>query len=447
MRNGRLSGSRYSRARRDWAIIVSDLVRAPHQKGPHGGDPSHQVPGPVVRPGVLQRSFGGLELRLDAGVLARAEQHLGIGHPKRRPGIQQRGWERLQPAKDGDQRATKVQRHPVALDEALGPLDVMASRSMLEGLDLEAVGLIPLAGAEVVLIHGPGRDRALLAPLPQQIGEQMVVPVPAPLAVQGDDEQVGPIEVLEGLLAGGRGVEQHGITERAAEPIEDGRAQQEGLHGFGLPLEDFFDQIVEHEVVAAGERGDEAGSVFTALQRDRGELQTGDPALGPAFERTDLVGGEVEVHDLVEKAGGLGRGEAQIGGAQLGQLASGAQSGQGQRGILAGGDDQVHLGRQVLDQEGQRIVDRLGVEDVVVVENEHDIARDGGDVVEQGRQRRLRSVAGPAAIGARSIPLRRSRAQPSAEPRSDRSESGWGRCRLHRATTMPPLARSPRPIR
>ena len=129
----------------------------------------------------------------------------------------------------------------------------------------------------------------------------MVVAVPAPLVVQGDDEQVGPIEVLEGLLAGGRGVEQHGITERAAEPIEDGRPQQEGLHGFGLPLEDLLDQVVEHEVVAAGERRDEAGDVFTALQRDRGQLQTGDPALGPGFERGDLVRGEVEVHHLVEE--------------------------------------------------------------------------------------------------------------------------------------------------
>ena len=172
---------------------------------------------------------------------------------------------------------------------------------MLEGFDLEAVGLVPLAGTEVVLIHTSGRDRDLLAPLPQQIGEQMVVAVPAPLVVEGDDEQVGPIEVFEGLLTGGRGVEQHGITEGAAEPIEDGRPQQEGLHGFGLPLEDFLDQVVEHEVVAAGERRDEARGVLTALQRDRGQLQAGDPALGPGFERGDLVRGEVEVHHLVEE--------------------------------------------------------------------------------------------------------------------------------------------------
>ena len=98
---------------------------------------------------------------------------------------------------------------------------------------------------------------------------------------------------------------------------------------------------------------------------------------------------EVEAHRLSEEVGGLGRGEAEVGAAHLGQLASGAQSRQGQRGILAGGDDQVHLGRQVRDQEGQRIVHRPGVEDVVVVEDEHDVARDGGEVVEQGREYRF----------------------------------------------------------
>ena len=37
---------------------------------------------------------------------------------------------------------------------------------------------------------------------------------------------------------------------------------------FGAP-EDFFDQIVQHEMVAAGERLDKVGGVFASLQRDR----------------------------------------------------------------------------------------------------------------------------------------------------------------------------------
>ena len=39
-------------------------------------------------------------------------------------------------------------------------------------------------------------------------------------------------------------------------------------------------------------------------------------------------------------------------------------------GILAGGDDQVHLWRQVLEQEGKRLVNGLGINDMVIIENE-----------------------------------------------------------------------------
>ena len=68
---------------------------------------------------------------------------------------------------------------------------------------------------------------------------------------------------------------------------------------------------------------------------------------------------EVQAHRLVEKFGGFGGGKAQVGGAQFGQLVAGAQPGQGELGVLAGGDDQVHLGRQVLEQKGEGIVNRL----------------------------------------------------------------------------------------
>ena len=94
----------------------------------------------------------------------------------------------------------------------------------------------------------------------------MVIAVPTPLVVQGDEEQVGVFEIFQGFLPGTRGVEQNGITQGARHPVEDGRAQQERLDAFGLLPEDFFHQIVQHEMVAAGERSDEAGGVLLSLQ-------------------------------------------------------------------------------------------------------------------------------------------------------------------------------------
>ena len=54
---------------------------------------------------------------------------------------------------------------------------------------------------------------------------------------------------------------QNGFAERAAQAIENGCAQQESLNIFWLALENFFEQIIEHEAVAAGEGLDEAGGV------------------------------------------------------------------------------------------------------------------------------------------------------------------------------------------
>ena len=87
-------------------------------------------------------------------------------------------------------------------------------------------------------------------------------------------------------------------------------------------------------------------------------MQAGNPAFGATFQRGNVFGREVEAHDLVEKSGGFGGRKPQVGRTQLGHLPPGAQAGQGQRRILAGGDDQMHLRRLVLQQKGKNIVNR-----------------------------------------------------------------------------------------
>ena len=58
--------------------------------------------------------------------------------------------------------------------------------------------------------------------------------------------------------------------------------------------------------------------------------------------------------------------------------------------ILAGGDDQVHPWWQVLEEIGEGIVNRSGIDDVVVVEDEDEILLDGGgDLVEEGSENRF----------------------------------------------------------
>ena len=49
----------------------------------------------------------------------------------------------------------------------------------------------------------------------------------------------------------------------------------------GLPVEDLLDEVVDDVPVVAGEPGDERATGRRGPQRQRGQLQRGDPALGP----------------------------------------------------------------------------------------------------------------------------------------------------------------------
>ena len=85
-----------------------------------------------------------------------------------------------------------------------------------------------------------------------------------------------------------------------------------------------------------------------------------------------------------EEFGRFAGGEAQCLGAEFGELSTAAQASERQLGVFAGGDDEVHLGGQMLEQEGEGLVNRWRFDEVVVVEDEDEVVGDGGDVVEQG---------------------------------------------------------------
>ena len=96
-----------------------------------------------------------------------------------------------------------MQRHRVAFHQAHGALDVIGRSRMVKSLKHQVIVFIPLAGTDVVV----GHVVALLQPLPQQFGKEMVIAVPTPLVVQGDDEEVGMFEIFQGFLPGSSGLE------------------------------------------------------------------------------------------------------------------------------------------------------------------------------------------------------------------------------------------------
>ena len=98
----------------------------------------------------------------------------------------------------------------------------------------------------------------------------------------------------------------------------------------------------------------------------------------------DVGGVQVEPDDLVEVRRHLVEGEPQVRSAHLDQLATCPQPGERQGRVGARADHQVHLLREVLQQEAHVRGDRRAVGEVVVVEHEAEPSRQGTELVEDG---------------------------------------------------------------
>ena len=211
------------------------------------------------------------------------------------------------------------------------------------------MALVPLAGALV-------QQRNLLRLLaeqarPQHVGEQVVVAVPLPPVVQRDDEQVGALQGHDHLATVGAAGD--GVTQRSGEPVQNRGLQQEAANRVRLVRQHFLDQVVDEVPVVAGEPGDEAARILAPLQGERGELQRGDPPLGPLLQDGDVRRGQIQARHHIEVRIGLVGGESQVRGPDLDQLAAHPPPSQRQVRVGAGAEHDVHVGRQVLQQEGQ----------------------------------------------------------------------------------------------
>ena len=187
-------------------------------------------------------------------------------------------------------------------------------------------------------------------------------------------------------------------------------------------VEDLVREVVEDEALAAAEGVDEGGGIGSIAQRDRRQLEAGDPALGALEEASDerWVEGHIDIGEICPC---FRRRVPQVIGAQLEELAVGPQAGERERRVLAGQEDRVDERWSALDQEADEAMDRFGVDGVVVVEHE-----DEGVVA--GRHRR-RAAWRPGGRGSGQSPGQTGWLLAAAPPgRTDRAlPRGTGRSR------------------
>ena len=139
--------------------------------------------------------------------------------------------------------------------------------------------------------------------------------------------------------------------------------------------------------------------VRSSAQRQRGQVQGGRPALGPRLQPRDVRGRELETEGIDQECRRLLVAEAKVAGAHLGQLAPGAQAAQRQRRILPRREDEAQRARRALDHVGEGPVHVRVGDDVVVLDDEHEVTVEAGDVVEEQGQHDLDEIRAGAAQG------------------------------------------------
>ena len=136
----------------------------------------------------------------------------------------------------------------MTLHDLKGTQRVACSHGVAQSLTDHALALIPGAGSQMQGRHRFAGTKALL----QHGAKEMVIAEPTSFLVKGHDKKVANVEVAQGFAAA-LGLHD-GITKLWTHGPQYRRPQQECLNVFWQALQHFFEQVVLHQPMAAGEQ-------------------------------------------------------------------------------------------------------------------------------------------------------------------------------------------------
>ncbi|MCY1418164.1 hypothetical protein D9M71_337150 [compost metagenome] len=316
-------------------------------------------------------------------VAARVHQRPGVGQAKRGSFLQGPLRQLLQPVQQqpgvaAEHPALGVQRQlPGRLVGFAGGEELFDSGLRAVLRQVPARRLHPQLAREAGLF--PFQDAT------QEAGEQVVIAEPAVFGVQRDQEQVGLLQLVQhGLAAAAPG---EGIAERRAQLVEHAGLQQEAAGVFGLPVQQVFGEKFGQVQVGAGERVDEGRAVVVPAQRQRGEIEPGDPAFGAAGQGVDVAVAEFEPALVEDVAAGFLPAEAQGVGGDLEQPAPGAQPAEIEPGHRSRGDGEGAVGGEGVQQVLDEFEHRWILDDLELVQQDGERPVPACDPLQQRRRR------------------------------------------------------------
>ena len=139
-------------------------------------------------------------------------------------------------------------------------------------------------------------------------------------------------------------------------------------------------------MVATGEVADECGFILMVPKGSGSHLQARDPSLGPVGQGVHVIQAQFQIREGLQEGPSFLDLETQIFHPQLVHLTTAAQAGNREGRIGAGGDQDVRLGRQMIDQVSHPVVYGLILDEMIVIENEQGLSRRLTHLVDQGDQ-------------------------------------------------------------
>src|SRR5215216_2956783 len=221
----------------------------------------------------------------------------------------------------------------------------------------------------------------------QQLGEEMVVAVPLSLLVQRNHEQVG---VGEFTQESARTLPTRDcIAQRASHRPQYRGLQQKLPYILGESSQNLLSQEGDDVAVAAAKRLDEGMLVLLVLQGEGGEVDPRRPPFRTLEQHREVIGADAKPDLLVQQAVGFILQEGELLGADLVHLSLGPKPSQWQRRVRAARDDDVDVLREVLQEEGHRVMRALLGHELVVIEHQDDRIGQLGDLVYERGERRF----------------------------------------------------------
>jgi len=126
----------------------------------------------------------------------------------------------------------------------------MSRQRVPDGIGRESILGIPAGGPRPQLCDALWRLKR--QPVTEEVGEEVVVAIPLPRAVERYDEQVALLQGQQRCST--IGTPSDGIAQGGRQAIEYGGLQQEVLNAGRLTLDDLFHEVVQDIAIAAGER-------------------------------------------------------------------------------------------------------------------------------------------------------------------------------------------------